>query len=95
MHVLNFLDFNKMKNSNLNYFQQLLFHTFPPPMNFMFMVLVLMPRILKADFRGDEVIEYRFFSCVPKVSTNHQNSVARWKIILTKKKEKNYALNIE
>ena len=58
---LHFSDFIKTKqnwNSNFkfNYFQHL-FHTFPPSM--IFLVLVLMPRILKADFRGDVVIEFK------------------------------------
>ena len=37
-------------------------------MNFILLVLVLMPRIFKADFRGDEVIGFSiFFSVVLKV----------------------------
>ena len=37
------------KNSNLNNFQQLLFRTFPLMMNFIFLVLVPMPRIFKPN----------------------------------------------
>ena len=57
---VHFSDFIKKKNcnSNLNYFQQLLFRTFPHPMNFIFWVLVLILLILKADFRGDVVIGF-------------------------------------
>ena len=43
------------KNINLHHFQQLLFHTFPPPMILNFLVLVLMPRIFKSN-AGDEII---------------------------------------
>ena len=34
-------------NRNLNHFQQLLFCTFPPPRNFIFLVLVPMPRFFQ------------------------------------------------
>ena len=40
-------------------------------MNFIYWVLVLIPRILKDYFRGDVIIgiEYFCFSCVPEDST--------------------------
>ena len=51
-HLLNLSDFIKIKkigNSKSNSYKQLLLYTFPPPMNFIFGVLVLMPRILRAE----------------------------------------------
>ena len=44
----NFLIFqilSRSKKLNLDHFQQLLFHTFPLPINYIFLVLLLMPRI--------------------------------------------------
>ena len=65
-HITNFFssDFIKIKNKwNGNYFQQLLFHTFPPPMNFICLVFVLMKRILDLlDFHCDVVIGFLKFS---------------------------------
>ena len=68
-YLLNLLDFinnkktltlhkKKIKNNitlTWNPFQKLLFHTFPNPMNFIFLVSVLMPRIFKSK-AGDEII---------------------------------------
>ena len=48
-YLLHFSDLKKKCNGNLNHFQQLLFHTFPPPINFIFLFIVLMPRILKVE----------------------------------------------
>ena len=36
-------------NSNLDHFQQLLFHIFPPTMNLIILVLVLMPKYARTD----------------------------------------------
>ena len=47
--IFRFHQNNKIWNSTLNHFQKLWFHSFPPPMNLIFLDLVLMPRILKAD----------------------------------------------
>ena len=61
--MFNFSGFTKEKkwNSNLNHFQQLLFHTFPLPMNFIFMILVLMSRILRnfygSIFTGNKMLD--------------------------------------
>ena len=45
----------------MNQFQQLLFYTFPHLMNLIFLVLVLMPRFLKADFLQEEMIRIANF----------------------------------
>ena len=49
-------------NCNLNHFRQLLFYTFPPLMNLIFFVLVLMPRILNDREEGNKTIKFWFFS---------------------------------
>ena len=40
------------QNSNLNHFQQRLFHTFPPPMNLIFKVLQTRKRVPQRSARG-------------------------------------------
>ena len=77
LHSSDFVKIKKKLNSNLNlmvlngyqsdpnyYFKQLMFHTLSPPVNFVFLVLVLMPRISKADFLQEGMSRIANFSLV-------------------------------
>ena len=64
-----FLRFHKnRKNINLNHSRQLLFHTFPPPMNFTFWVLVLKLKRWIPGWRSHWIYFLFCLSCVSKGS---------------------------
>ena len=59
-----FIKIKKNWNSNLNQFQQRLFYTFPPLTNLIFLVIVLIPRFLKANFLQRGMHFFLSFTCL-------------------------------